>query len=107
MATQAILSTLDDHTADQSDERSARFQRVLSALTSRERQVAELIAHGLASKEVGAALGLSTHTVRRHTERVFQKLGVQNRCAVTALLLSGGRIGYSTKLRAGFLRLEE
>lgn len=59
---------------------------VASALTPRERQVARLIAHGSQSKEVAYQLGISTHTVRRHTERVFEKLRVRNRASLASLL---------------------
>jgi DNA-binding NarL/FixJ family response regulator len=48
-------------------------------LTSREREVGELLAEGLATKAIAARLGISLHTVRRHTERIFRKLCVQSR----------------------------
>jgi DNA-binding CsgD family transcriptional regulator len=81
-------------------ERGAWWEQTLTALTARERQVADLIASGLATKEIAAALDISTHTARHHTERVFQKLGVQTRSAVAALLLSDGRVGHSSHLAA-------
>jgi DNA-binding CsgD family transcriptional regulator len=56
------------------------------ALTPRERQVARLIAHGSQSKEVAHQLGISTHTVRRHTERVFEKLRVRNRASLASVM---------------------
>jgi DNA-binding CsgD family transcriptional regulator len=94
-----------DRNSSEEEARVSAWQRTLAALSARERQVADLIAKGLATKEVAAALAISTHTVRHHTERVFRKLGVQNRSAVVALLLSDGRVGYSAG--AGFLRLED
>ena len=48
-------------------------------LTPRESAVARLLAAGKPSKAIAAALGISTHTARRHTERVFAKLGVRSR----------------------------
>jgi DNA-binding CsgD family transcriptional regulator len=68
-------------------ERDATVQdAMLPGLTRRERDVARLIALGLATKEVAQRLGISPHTARHHAERVFVKLGVNNRCGVAALL---------------------
>jgi DNA-binding CsgD family transcriptional regulator len=55
-------------------------------LTAREREVARLLARRATNAEVAAALGLSGHTARRHTERVLQKLGVRSRTAVATAL---------------------
>ena len=57
-------------------------------LTQRESEVAQLIAAGLATKEIAVRLGVSAHTTRHHTERVFEKLGVRSRSSVAALLNS-------------------
>lgn len=59
-----------------------------SGLTPREVAVARLIASGHSNKEVGEALGISPHTARRHTERVYRKLGVSNRARLAHLLSS-------------------
>jgi DNA-binding CsgD family transcriptional regulator len=55
-------------------------------LTVREREVALLIAAGLPTKAIASELGITTHTTRHHTERVFDKLGVHTRAAVAAFL---------------------
>lgn len=59
----------------------ARFR-----LSSREMEVAELLARGARNDAMARTLGLSPHTVRRHTERVLAKLGVASRAEVAALL---------------------
>jgi DNA-binding CsgD family transcriptional regulator len=51
-------------------------------LTPREAHVAELLASRLSTKEIGAALGISVHTVRRHVESILRKIGVRSRFAV-------------------------
>ena len=56
-------------------------------LTRREQQVARLLAHRASNQEIAAALGISPHTARHHTERVLSKLGVQSRSDVRARLL--------------------
>lgn len=55
-------------------------------LTPREAEVARLIADSASAKAIAAALGISVHTARRHTERVFAKLRVQCRAEVVLLL---------------------
>jgi DNA-binding CsgD family transcriptional regulator/PAS domain-containing protein len=55
-------------------------------LTRREAEVARLLAERLSNAEVAAALGVSAHTARHHTERVMQKLGVTSRAEVAARL---------------------
>ena len=60
-------------------------------LTSREAEVAQLLARRLSNAELAAALGVSAHTARHHTERVMQKLGVRKRSEVAATLL--GAVG--------------
>ena len=56
--------------------------------TTRETEVAQLLARRLSNAELAAALGVSVHTARHHTERVMQKLGVQKRRDVVTALLA-------------------
>jgi DNA-binding CsgD family transcriptional regulator len=49
------------------------------ALSPRELDVARLAASGLASKDIGERLYISTRTVDNHLQRVFTKLGVTRR----------------------------
>jgi DNA-binding CsgD family transcriptional regulator len=50
-----------------------------SGITSRQRQVVELIAQGLSNDEVGVALGISPRTAKAHCDVLRQKLGVPRR----------------------------
>jgi DNA-binding CsgD family transcriptional regulator/PAS domain-containing protein len=56
-------------------------------LTPREAEVALQIARGATRDEIAGQLGVSPHTVRAHSERVFLKLGVNTRGAVALALL--------------------
>jgi len=47
-------------------------------LTPREREVFALITTGLLNKQVGAELGPSEHTVKKHRARVMQKMGADS-----------------------------
>lgn len=50
-------------------------------LTPREREVLEWLGQGKANSDIGTILGISTHTVKRHVERILAKLGAENRFA--------------------------
>jgi len=45
-------------------------------ITARQREVLELLWHGLSRREAGARLGISEHTVRNHIREAFARLGV-------------------------------
>lgn len=50
-----------------------------TGITSRQRQVIELIAQGLSNEEVGFQLGISPRTAKAHSDALRQKLGVTRR----------------------------
>jgi DNA-binding CsgD family transcriptional regulator len=50
----------------------------LDLLTSREREVLQLIAEGKTNKEVAAVLNISVFTVDAHRGRIMEKLNVHN-----------------------------
>ena len=58
--------------------------RISNPLSRRERQVLVQVASGKTNREIAAALVISEHTVGRHLENVFTKLGVTSRAAAVA-----------------------
>jgi len=68
-------------------ERTDAELRATYALTSREIQIARLLAARLQTPEIADLLGMSVHTARRHTEHVLMKLGVHSRREVERILL--------------------
>jgi DNA-binding NarL/FixJ family response regulator len=54
------------------------------ALSVREREVLKHVAAGNTNKEIATELVISEHTVGRHLENIFTKLGVTSRAAATA-----------------------
>lgn len=62
-------------------EETSAMQAQEGELTRREREVLEWLGQGKANSDIGIILGISTHTVKRHVERVLAKLGVENRHA--------------------------
>jgi len=55
-------------------------------LTDREAEVLRLVAHGRTNQEIAALLVVSPHTVRKHLENAYAKLGVHTRTAAAARL---------------------
>lgn len=49
------------------------------ALTKRQKEVAECLLRGMQNQDIADAMGISLHTVRRHLEQIFRRLGVNNR----------------------------
>ena len=56
------------------------------ALSTRERQIAELVAAGASNPEIAEALFLSRKTVERHVTNILAKLGARNRVELAARL---------------------
>ena len=54
-------------------------QRTAPPITAKERDVLTRIAAGQANKEIGAELGISEDTVKRHVSNILQKLEVNDR----------------------------
>jgi DNA-binding CsgD family transcriptional regulator len=54
-------------------------------LTLREREVLGLVRQGLTNQSIARRLDLSAHTVRKHLENVYARLGVQSRTAAVAV----------------------
>ncbi|HXV33835.1 MAG TPA: helix-turn-helix transcriptional regulator [Gaiellaceae bacterium] len=53
-------------------------------LTRRELEVLNLVSEGLSNREIAGALVISEHTVARHLQNIFRKLGVSSRTAASA-----------------------
>ena len=53
-------------------------------LTAREVEVLRLVAEGKTNREIAKALVISDHTVRRHLQNIFNKIGVSSRAGATA-----------------------
>jgi DNA-binding NarL/FixJ family response regulator len=65
----------------------------LELLSSRELEVALMLARGLAVREIAKGLHLSAKTVSTYKQRLFEKLGVAHTIALAHLLSAHGLLG--------------
>jgi DNA-binding NarL/FixJ family response regulator len=61
-------------------------------LSRRESQILQKVAYGATTKEVAHDLGISPHTVKTHLERIFEKLGANDRAQAVAIALRKGLV---------------
>jgi non-specific serine/threonine protein kinase len=69
--------------------RSSMRSSARPLLSSREREVARMVAGGLTDKEIALRLSLSRRTVEVHLAHVRRKLGLRNRAEVAVWAISG------------------
>ncbi|MEV7802434.1 helix-turn-helix transcriptional regulator [Microbispora sp. NPDC088329] len=76
--------------------RSAELTGRVRSLTRRQREVLQCLGMGMTTKDIAAHLTLTEHTVKIHTSRVLEALGVESR-------LQAGIVGYTYMIcRHGF-----
>ena len=61
-------------------------------LSKREREILQKIANGATTKLVAVELGISPHTVKTHLERIFEKLGANDRAQAVAIAIRTGLV---------------
>ena len=59
-------------------------------LSKREIEILQRVAYGATTKEVADQLGISPHTVKTHLERIFEKLGANDRAQAVAIAIRQG-----------------
>lgn len=78
---------LDQKTADSLAENIPN-----AALSLREQQVLEQLAHGRTNREIAATLVISEETVKSHVSNILAKLGLENRTQVISHALKHGML---------------
>jgi VCBS repeat-containing protein len=74
----------------------AKIEKMLGALTHRERQIARLVSEGKSNKESAQQLGVSLGTVKVHLHNIFQKLEITNRTVLATIALLQRPAGFGT-----------
>jgi DNA-binding NarL/FixJ family response regulator len=64
----------------------------MHGLTHRELEVLRLVAGGKTNREIASTLVISEHTVARHVQNIYAKLGVSSRAAATAFAFEHGLV---------------
>jgi DNA-binding NarL/FixJ family response regulator len=72
--------------------RGKRPRKGAARLTSREVEVLQLIAEGMANKETAMELGISIKTVEKHRQHLNSKLGIHDTAGLTRYAISRGII---------------
>jgi DNA-binding NarL/FixJ family response regulator len=60
------------------------MRAIVTALSPRQSQVAELVAKGLPTKEISGQLDIALGTVETHVRRIYHKTGAHSRARLTA-----------------------
>jgi DNA-binding NarL/FixJ family response regulator len=76
--------------------RSVEGRPAEGRLSSREREVLQLIANGMSGEAIADVLFLSGDTVRTHVRNAVAKLGASSRAHAIAIALRTGEIGYES-----------
>lgn len=85
-----VSPSIAQHVVDAMGGRAGAGSARTTELTSREREVLQLVAEGLTSKEVASTLGLSTRTIESHRARVMNKLGVHKVSGLVRIAMREG-----------------
>ena len=102
---QQLVCTLQGRTSDEdwlvvlrevSDAATVEATMLALRLTLRESEVLYWVVKGKTNRDIGDILGTSPATVKKHLERVFEKLGVETRTAAAAVAVQRVR-----ELKAG------
>jgi DNA-binding NarL/FixJ family response regulator len=67
-----------------------RPKKLSADLTSRQREVLQLVAEGRVRKEIAQILGVSVKTVEFHKQKITEKLGIHSDAALTAYAIRHG-----------------
>lgn len=84
-------------------ERRAREDGVAGkALTLREAEILQLVAEGMANKQIAAHLGISQKTVEKHRQQVMDKLNIHDTAGLTRYAIATGVIENSIQITTHF-----
>ncbi|MGH8886309.1 MAG: response regulator transcription factor [Egibacteraceae bacterium] len=90
-----MTRTLREQAAREQRRKTARRatsgRQGLSALSTRELEIAELVSDGHTNRQIARRLARSEKTIETHLSHIFTKLGVSSRAAVASAIARAGR----------------
>ena len=89
------------HDFRKSPDRVGFCRKSETKLTSRESEVLQLIAEGLANKQMASELGISVKTVEKHRQHLMEKLDVHDIAGLTRLAIASGVVESSIRSTIG------
>jgi FixJ family two-component response regulator len=69
---------------------ASEAQALLDGLTTREREVLDMVARGWSTKEIARALDVSPRTIETHRANLGEKLGTTSVAEMVRIVLAGG-----------------
>lgn len=87
-----------DHRNQKSIDRKGHSKKKITLLTSREREVLQLIAEGGANKQIASELGIAIKTVEKHRDHLMRKLDIHDTAGLTRYAIEFGIIESSVQL---------
>ena len=92
VGTPALVGPILVHTLAKESGSQEEQSQSLESLTERESEVLQLLAMGLANKQIAASLGISEHTVKFHVSSIYARLNATNRTDAVRLGIQRGLI---------------
>jgi DNA-binding NarL/FixJ family response regulator len=85
---QSLAQALFSHIAEPALEAARPKLTGAGIFTTREQEIARLIAGGRCNKEIAEFLGLSIFTIKSHVHNILQKLGLHNRLQIACYAMN-------------------
>jgi DNA-binding NarL/FixJ family response regulator len=92
------ISKRQDQLDPQTPGHTRGLDKKAAKLTSREMEVLQLIAEGMANKQTASELGIGIKTVEKHREHLMAKLDIHDTAGLTRYAISAGIIESSVQL---------
>jgi DNA-binding NarL/FixJ family response regulator len=86
-----LMAQVSQRTVEPGATDRASLRQRMESLTEREREVATVLARGMANAQIAAELYMSVPTVKTHVSRILDKLGAANRVQAAIAIHDAGR----------------
>lgn len=84
---QGKIAALSNQIKIESNHKTAEFNILLSELTTRQREVYDLILSGKSNKEIMSHLFIEQSTLKTHINQIYKKLNIKNRKELKSRIL--------------------